>query len=189
MALAAAVSSMAAQNVGARLWRRVDRIALSGALSGFVATALIATLIYALGDLTLHIFLPAHSPAMPVALHINHLVLWGFTLSSISFALSGVVRATGAVWAPLGIMVVSMYVIAIPFVMLLSPHFGANAIWFSFPLGAVITMLLNVAYYRWGNWRSVHMLGGPQPGDAAFDAADAGLATPVLAEAEAAPAE
>ena len=62
MAIGASVSSMAAQNVGAGRWDRVDRIAMSGLASSVVITGSIAVLIYALGPLPLYIFLPVGSP-------------------------------------------------------------------------------------------------------------------------------
>ncbi len=178
MALGAAISSMAAQNIGAGRWDRVDRIARSGLISGLVITGLVAALIYALGDLTLHIFLPPGSVALPVARHINDRVLWGFVLLSVMFSLSGIVRATGAVWPPLVILVIAMFAIRIPFAEFLTPHYGADAIWWSFPLGTVTASVLTIAYYRFGNWRSVRML-APEP--AHGQAVDAGMAPPAMA--------
>ena len=69
-------------------------------------------------------------------------------LFSVTFALSGVVRATGAVWTPLLILVVSMYVVRVPFASLMSERIGADAIWWSFPLGIVASGVLTTLYYR-----------------------------------------
>jgi putative MATE family efflux protein len=184
MALGAAVSSMAAQNVGAQKWDRVDKVARSGVISGLVVTGLVAAVIYAMGDLTLHVFLPTDSEALPMARHINHRVLWGFVLFSVTFALSGVVRATGAVWPPLIILAISMYAIRIPFAALLTSRIGADAIWWSFPLGAIASTVLTSAYYLRGGWRASRMLDGPRP---AGNAADAGMAAPFVTEADARP--
>lgn len=184
MALGAAVSSMAAQNIGAGNWKRVDQVARSGVLSGLAITGAIAALIYALGDLTLRIFLPGDSPALPIAHDINNHVLWGWTLFSVTFALSGVVRATGAVWAPLIILVISMYLVRIPFATFLIPRWGADAVWWSFPLGIGAASLLTVLYYRQGDWRRSRIVGGPRP---VGQAPDVGQGTPAVAEADAGP--
>jgi Na+-driven multidrug efflux pump len=180
MALGAAVSSMAAQNVGAGRWDRVSRVARAGVWSGLIVTGLLAAAIYALGDTTLGLFLPPGSDALPIARHINQLVLWAFVFFSITFVLSGVVRATGAVWAPLVILLGSMYVIRIPFAMLLKGALGADAIWWSFPLGTVSSAVLTTAYYRRAGWKKARMVDGPRP---TGQAADAGLATPAVAPA------
>ncbi|MCC2975417.1 MATE family efflux transporter [Sphingomonas sp. PL-96] len=177
MAVGAAVSSMAAQNVGAQKWDRVGKIARSGVLSGLVITGLVAAIIYPLGDLTLHIFLPPDSPALPVAGHINTIVLWSFVLFSVTFALSGVVRSTGAVWPPLLILIVAMFLIRIPFAELLIPRLGADAIWWSFPLGTITSSILTALYYRYGNWRKTRLIAPERPQG---NSADAGMATPAV---------
>jgi putative MATE family efflux protein len=157
MAIGASVSSMAAQNVGANRWDRVEQIAVSGVASSTIVTGSIAALIYACGVLPLYLFLPPDSPTVPIALHIYRMVLWGFVLFNATFALSGVVRATGAVMAPLIILFISMWVIRVPFAWLLSPHFGPDAIWWSFPLGTITSSLLTFLYYRYGGWRKKRM--------------------------------
>jgi putative MATE family efflux protein len=158
MAIGASVSSMAAQNVGARRWDRVAMVARSGVISGLVVTGSIALLLYAFNDQVLGVLLPAHSPALPLARHINTTVLWGFVLFSITFSLSGVVRSTGAVWWPMAILVVAMLGVRAPFAALLIPRFGADAIWWSFPLGTFTSAALTTAYYLHGGWRRSRML-------------------------------
>ena len=158
MAIGGSVSSMAAQNIGARRWDRVAQVARSGVWSGLIVTGLLALLLYALNDQVLSILLPANSPAIPLAHHINTRVLWGFVIFSVTFALSGVVRSTGAVWWPMAILVVSMVGVRIPFAALLSPRFGADAVWWSFPLGTATSALLTSAYYLHGGWRRARMM-------------------------------
>lgn len=158
IAIGASVSSMAAQNVGARRWDRVTMVARSGVICGLAVTGSIALLLYLFNDQVLGILLPAHSPAMPLARHINTTVLWGFVMFSITFSLSGVVRSTGAVWWPMGILVVSMLGVRVPFAALLIPRYGADAIWWSFPLGTFTSAALTSAYYLHGGWRRSRML-------------------------------
>ena len=178
MALGAAVSSMAAQNIGAGAWTRVTRIAWVGVGSGVVITTVTVAAIYLLGDRSLRLFLPDHSEAVHLARHINDVVLWGFVLFSVTFVLSGIVRAKCAVWAPLIILFVSMYAVRVPFATLLRDHLGADAIWWSFPLGSITSAVLMTAYYLRGGWRSARMLDPPQ---AVGAASDTGLTPPSVA--------
>jgi putative MATE family efflux protein len=166
MAIGASVSSMAAQNVGARRWDRVDKVARSGVISGLLITGVIALLLYAFNDQVLGVLLPSNSPAIPLARHINETVLWAFVLFSITFSLSGVVRSTGAVWAPLAIMIFSMVGVRVPFASIFSGRLGADAIWWSFPLGTITSAILTSLYYRYGGWRRAHMLDHPIKDDA-----------------------
>lgn len=163
MALSAAVSSMAAQNVGAQRWDRVGQIAGKGVAIGLAITGLVVLTIYGLGDIVLGLFLPPGSAALPIARHIDALVLWAFILFSVTFTLFGIVRATGAVWAPLGVLVISMWVIRVPFALILTPRFGAEAIWWSFPLGAISSAALATLYYLYGGWRRARFVRSPPP--------------------------
>ena len=178
MALGASISSMAAQNIGADRWDRVSKIALSGVLCSLVITGSIALLIYLAGDLTLHIFLPGSSAAMPIARHINQCVLWSLALFSISFALGGIVRSTGAVIPPLVILAVSVVAIRIPFAAFLIPRWGPDAIWWSYPLGTIASSALTFLYYRFGGWRKLRML--KFESEPAGETADTGIAAPVM---------
>jgi putative MATE family efflux protein len=175
MALGAAVSSMAAQNVGAGRMDRVDQIARAGTLYAFLFSAIPIVLIYLADPIILRAFLPAASPSLPVAVHINSIVLWGFIPFGMAFIFAGVVRATGAVWPPLLIMIAALWGVRVPFANLLMPHWGAEAIWFSFPVGSLVSVSLGYAYYRWGGWRKSRMLPTATPHG---DAVDTGMGPP-----------
>lgn len=182
MAIGAAVSSMAAQNVGAGKMDRVERVAMVGAMYAFLLSAVPIVLIYLADPYVLRAFLPATSPALPIAVHINAFVLWGFIPFGLAFVFSGIVRATGAVWPPLIAMFISLWGVRVPLANLLEPRLGADAIWISYPTASTLTMILAFAYYRWGGWRKSQIL----PTTPAFtDEADTGFGAPVLEEAEA----
>ena len=161
MAIGAAVSSMAAQNVGARLWDRVHRIARVGVAYNFLLGGSLIALIYVFNRGALHLFLPGDGEAIALAQHLNTIAVWSFLFFGVTFVLFGVVRSTGAVWPPLIVLFISMWMIRPPFAFALMPHIGADAIWWSFPLGSLASMLMAMGYYRWGGWRRAHMLAEP----------------------------
>jgi putative MATE family efflux protein len=177
MAIGASVSSMAAQNVGAGNWDRVAKIARAGVISGLIVTGVVALLLYAFNGQVLSLLLRPSSPALPLASHINRMVLWGFVLFSITFALSGVVRSTGAVWGPMAILISSMLLIRVPFAALMTPRFGEDAIWWSFPLGTIASASLMTIYYYRGGWKKARMLKEQPRGQAP----DVGLGAPAMA--------
>ncbi|HET7125890.1 MAG TPA: MATE family efflux transporter [Lysobacter sp.] len=158
MAIGAACSSMAAQNVGARRWDRVDATARIGVLFNFLMTGTLIAPIILFDRLTLSLFLPAGSVAIEHARHLNHIAVWSFLFFGVTFVVSGVVRATGAVLPPLLILGLALWGVRVPFAELLQPKLGADAIWWSFPISSVCAMLLSLAYYRWGGWRRATML-------------------------------
>lgn len=88
-------------------------------------------------------------------------MIGSFLFFGVSFVISGVVRSTGAVIPPLLILAGSLWGVRVPFAELLQPHWGADAIWWSFPVSSLVSMLLSLAYYRWGGWRKAKMMGKP----------------------------
>jgi putative MATE family efflux protein len=181
MALGAAVSSMAAQNVGAGRMDRVEQVARTGALYAIFFTGLPVLVIYLADPWVLRAFLPGSSPSLPIAVHINSIVLWGFIPFGVAFIFSGIVRATGAVWPPLLAMIISLWAVRVPLAMFLEPHLGADAIWISFPVGSATTCVLAGGYFLWGGWRKAKML-DVRP---SADAPDTGLGQPMMDESEA----
>lgn len=175
MALGAAVSSMAAQNVGAGRMDRVEEVAIKGVTIAGLGTTVLVILLQLAEPYVLGAFLPADSPSLPIAAAAGRIVLWGFIPFGMAFIFNGVIRATGVVWPPLLAMVVALWVVRIPFANLLQPSLGVAAIWWSFPVGALVMVLLAGGYYRFGGWRKARML----PEAVQGEAPDTGLSPPV----------
>lgn len=158
LAVGMAASSMAAQNVGAGLWDRVNKVAMTGVGYNFLLTGSLVVIVYLFNRGALGLFLPADGGAIEIAQHINHIAVWSFILFGISFVLAGVVRSTGAVIPPLIILVISLWVVRIPFAYSFVHSWGADAVWWSFPVGSSVSMVLSALYYRYGGWRKARML-------------------------------
>jgi len=158
MALSAGISSMAAQNVGARRMDRVERVAWVGAGWSLIAAVVPIAIVLVSQRYLLQAFLPGDSPALPIAQRINMIAIWSFVPFGVAYAFSGVVRATGVVWPPLLIMIVALWFVRIPYAQVMQHRWGADAIWSSFPLGSMVTLLFALAYYRWGNWRAARLV-------------------------------
>lgn len=163
MAVGASISAMAAQNVGAKRWDRVDLIARDGVVIAAVTTGVPILVILLLNRPILSLFLPGTGEALGIAEHINHIALWSFLFFSITFTYSGVVRATGAVMAPLIIVAVTMWLLRVPLAALASDRYGADAVWWSFPVSSVASALLAWLYYRYGGWRRMRLTPAAAP--------------------------
>jgi putative MATE family efflux protein len=163
-AVGMAVSAMAAQNVGAQKWDRVNAIARVGVAFSVMITGSIVLLIELLDTHAFQIFLPTGSVALQIATHLNHVVTWSYIFFGVSMVLFGVVRATGAVMAPLAVLAVSMLGVRFPLAELLIGRYQIDAIWWSFPISSALAAVLAVLYYKYGNWRSARMVGGPRQG-------------------------
>ena len=157
-AVGMAVSAMAAQNVGAQKWDRVKATARVGVVYSVVLTGSIVLLIELFNKHALGLFLPPGSEALNVGSHINRLVTWSFIFFGVSMVLFGVVRATGAVIAPLLILTFTLLIVRFPAAEILQGRFQADAIWWSFPISSALAALLAVIYYKYGGWRTERML-------------------------------
>ncbi len=153
MAIGAAVSAMAAQNIGAGRWDRVGQITRAGLIFSLATTSVIVILLMIFDRQLIGLFLGQGSAAMPIAEHITLVATWGFALFGMTMVYFGVVRANGAVIAPLIILAIAMYPVRIGFAVALMPVLGPDSLWWSFPLGSLAALLMAGTYYYRGGWR------------------------------------
>ncbi len=166
MAVGGAVSAMTAQNIGANRWDRVSRITRAGIIFSLIVTTSMVILLALVDREALGLFLAQNSPAMPIARHIQLMATWSFIMFGITFILFGTVRANGAVWPPVFILLASLIPFRLGIAWLMRPMWGVDAIWLSFPISSAVTLLLAITYHRWGGWRSARMIEVPTPHDA-----------------------
>ena len=135
MALGAAVSAMAAQNIGAGMWDRVGRITRVGIVQALVITG---ALIVAADARR-----PAGARACSWAATARRcrspgtstcVATWNFLLFGVMMVLFGTVRANGAVWAPLIILAIGLVPVRFGYIFATYDWLGADAIWTSFPV-------------------------------------------------------
>lgn len=176
LAIGAAVSSMAAQNVGAKRWDRIGQITGSGIGFNLVLTGALVVVLFLFDRPVLGLFLADSPAAIDTAVRINNLASWSFILFGITIVIFATVRATGAVMPPLIVLAISLLVIRTSFAYSAQSWLGADALWWSFPVGSVCSLALALAYFRFGNWRRVHMLDTERP--AAGEPPDTGLGVP-----------
>ncbi len=169
MAIGAAVSAMAAQNIGAGKWDRVEQITGAGLLINLAITGAMVVLLLIFDRAVMALFLGGVSPALPIARHIQLIATWGFILFGCTMVFFGVVRANGAVLGPLLILFTAMFPLRLGFALLARPILGVDALWWSFPVGSIATVALAAVFYRLGNWRDISMQlpAGHQPPDMA----------------------
>lgn len=153
MALGAAVSAMVAQNIGANRWDRVEQITRVGIIAAIVVTGALVLLLTLVGQPVLALFLGNDSSALLIVEHIQLLATWGFIAFGVTLVLFGTVRANGEVVIPLLILFVAMYPVRLGFALGAQRWLDADAIWWSFPLAMVATMLMAIVLYQRGAWR------------------------------------
>jgi putative MATE family efflux protein len=167
LAIGAAVSAMVAQNIGAKRWERVGAITRAGVTTNVLMTGALIAVILMFDRPIFALFVGGGSPAIPIARHIQLIGSWSFILFGATLVLFSTVRANGAVYAPLIILILSVFVGRLGFAAALLPRYGTDVLWWSFPLGSAISLVLATLYYRFGNWRHPGMIGRAVAAEAA----------------------
>jgi putative MATE family efflux protein len=157
MALSAAASAMAAQNIGADKWERVSAITRNGIFYNLIITGLLVALLAIADRPALALFLGGDSAALPIARHIQLIGTWSFILFGVTMVLFGTVRANGAVLGPLVILAIGLYPVRLGFALAAYPSLGADALWLSFPVSSFANMAMAAAFYLHGGWRKARM--------------------------------
>jgi putative MATE family efflux protein len=170
VAIGTAVSAMAAQNIGARKWDRVSATTLSGIAINICITGFMVGVILLFDRPLFALFVGHGSPAIPIARHIQLIGSWSFVIFGVTMVIFSTIRANGAVYAPLLILVCSMFVGRIGFAWAMLPRWGTDALWWSFPIGSAVSLTLAVAYYKYGGWRGANLLSQVVAEEAAEDA-------------------
>lgn len=157
-AVGQAVSAMAAQNVGAHKWDRVNRIAALGVLFSIAITGSVILALELLGPRAFSPFIPAGSAALAIGAHLNHIATPSYLFFAIAMVLFATVRSTGAVMLPFLILIVSLLLVRFPLAFSLLPRYGVDAVWWSFPISSALAAALAGLYYGLGGWRSARMV-------------------------------
>lgn len=164
IAIGVAVSAMVAQNIGAGRWDRVGAIARAGIVTNLMLTGALITVLALVDHWILGLFLGSNTTAIGIAQHINLIASSSFILFGVTLVLSSVARANGATMAPLIIMTVALLPGRVGTALLLQPWLGIDALWWSFPIGSALSLILTAAYYRFGSWRDINVLASGEEG-------------------------
>jgi putative MATE family efflux protein len=158
MAMGAAVSAMAAQNVGAGRWDRISRITGYGLGYLLLITGAMIGVILLFHAQLLSLFLGRNEAAVEAAWHMQLLASWSFMFFGCTMILFGVMRANGVVVKPLLILIFTLFGVRLAFYHFGYPHFGADALWLSFPASSGSSLLLAALVYLHGGWRKAKLL-------------------------------
>ena len=153
MAIGGAVSAMIAQHIGAGREDRVDAISLSGSLANLAMTGVLIAVLVPFDRPVLELFLGATSPSVQAALHIQDLAIWTYLPFGVTIVLFGTLRAYGANYATLGVLLASMYGVRLGAYYLLYPLIGPDALWYSFLASSVVWLALTLLVYFRLPWR------------------------------------
>lgn len=154
MTFGLAASSISGQNIGAgRLDRVRDVMRWSVGLSAGV-TAVVSIAAITVPGLMLSAFLEP-SPALTIGIGYLRIVGPGYVLISILFASNGVINGAGHTLATTLATLLSLWACRVPLAIHWSHALGrVEGVWYAIVLSFAVGMVLSLAYYLSGRWKS-----------------------------------
>lgn len=160
MAVSSAVSAMAAQNLGAGLWNRVFSINRWGLFMSAFMGALLLLVFLIFDDYIFKLFFHDGTNASVIASakHIQYLTSASYLIFGLATIVMATLRSNGVVFLPLVIIFLAVFPVRIGFYYAFYQKLGADAIWLSFPVGAIFCFITTYLYYQTKGWRKENLL-------------------------------
>jgi Na+-driven multidrug efflux pump len=145
MSLGIAASILSAQAMGAGRAARLPAILASGLrLNALVTTAFVAVAHLA-APVALRLFV-TDDAVLGVAVGLFRTVAWSVVLFGWSNVLVGTMRASGTVLLPTALGMLAIVAAELPAAVLLEARFGLQGLWWSWPIGFALMLLLQAVY-------------------------------------------
>jgi putative MATE family efflux protein len=146
LSISITVSIFGAQAIGAGNLTRLNAIVRTGLLMNLVLTGGLVALAYLFSGAIMGLFI--NDPAvLALSQHLLRIVLWSSVLFGMATTFSGMMRASGTVFAPLALSTLAIAAIEIPSALLLSRAFGLEGVWMAYPICFGSMFLLQMSYY------------------------------------------
>ena len=152
VSFSAAITTYVGQNVGAGLMDRVNRGVKSTLIMSTIISIGMAVVLMPMGGLLMRLF--SQEPVV-IEAGIQYLnrVLPFYTLLGAIFILNGALRGAGETFVPMIGSMISMWLARVPAAYILARYFGGDNLYFSYPIGWVLGIIIAAGYYLKGPWK------------------------------------
>ncbi|MFC0471182.1 MATE family efflux transporter [Halalkalibacter kiskunsagensis] len=154
LTLGSAVNSMAGQNIGAKLWDRVNEIAKQALLLIILVSLTISTIIFFGAELFIRMFVQDEATIQFGTMYVKTIAFF-YPFLGVNFVLNGIARAAGAMFPILILNIISFWILRYPLTVLFSMWFDERGIALGMGVSFIISSLIAVGYYFLGNWRKI----------------------------------
>lgn len=151
-ALGTAVNSMAGQNIAIKQWDRVRQITIYALVLNLAAMLLAALIIFIFARWGIRMFI-SDEGAIAFGTEYVKIIAFFYPFLGLNFVWNGVVRASGAMFQVLVLNIISFWVLRYPLTFIFAKLIGEKGIGIGIAASFVISSILALRYYRFGNWR------------------------------------
>ncbi|AYQ29403.1 MULTISPECIES: MATE family efflux transporter [unclassified Polaromonas] len=147
ISIAITASVLGAQAIGAGRTDKLGAITRTGLQMNLALTGVLVLLGYLFSRHLMGFFITSE-PVIELSQTLLHIMLWSSVVFGMQGVVSGVMRASGTVWVPMGISIFCIALIEVPVAWFMSHRIGINGIWMAYPVTFVAMLGLQTAYYR-----------------------------------------
>jgi putative MATE family efflux protein len=167
MGFSMATSTLVGQNIGAGNVPRAEAVARLAALITFAALTAFGLFALAFANHIAAFFVPRDQRVIHEAAVFIRTVSWSFGFIGVQFALMGVLRASGNMFAAMVISLASQWMLTFPLAFLLShrAHMGSHGLWWAFPVANVVTAIVSFVWFSRGDWKKRRIIEDLSPAE------------------------
>jgi putative MATE family efflux protein len=141
-----AAAVFGAQAIGAGAPLRLGEVTRVAVLLNLIVSGVIIGIVYLfLGDILSWFVID--SAAQSIASRALMVTLWSYLAAGVTGVLAGVMRSSGVVLWPTGILIAAIWLVEIPTAYWLSRSIGLDGVWIGYPAAFVAAFLAQLAYY------------------------------------------
>lgn len=153
MILSQALATFVGQNLGAQKPERVRTGLIATIRITIIVTVITTTFVILFGSFFMRAF-TNDSEVIRIGNEYLTTVSLFYIIFAMMFMFSGVMRGAGETIVPMIITLLSLWIVRIPVAWFMSNRMGSEqGIWWSFPIGWAVGLLLSWAYYSTGRWK------------------------------------
>lgn len=146
MSIGITASILGAQAIGAGKIDKLASIMKTGLVMNLVLTGLGIAAVYLLSHTVISMFI-TEPDVVALTERLLHIVLWSVVLFGWAVVFSGIMRASGTVWAPVILNMLAIALVEVPVATWLSNKIGIDGIWIAYPCAFAAMLFLQATFY------------------------------------------
>lgn len=146
VSLGIAVSIFGAQAIGAGREERLRVILRAGIWLNYIVGGILVTLAYLFAYEILSLFL-TDQDTLRLAFDLLMITLWSYLIFGTNVVLAGIMRASGTVFWPTLLAIISIWGVEVPVAYVLSGRLGLNGVWLGYPAAFICGLAMQFGYY------------------------------------------
>jgi putative MATE family efflux protein len=159
MILSQALATFVGQNLGAQKPERVRTGLIATVRITIIVTIITTAIVVLFGSYFMRAF-TSDTEVIRIGNEYLTIVSLFYIIFAMMFMFTGVMRGAGDTIVPMIFTLLSLWLVRIPVAWFLSRHMGTEqGIWWSFPIGWAVGLILSWTYYSTGRWKKKVIVG------------------------------